>query len=193
MNPTIRPVPRLIGKTLEMHDAREQDAAFILSLRTDPEKSRHLSSVSARLEDQRDWLRRYARGQGQAYFIIRHAGQPIGTVRLYDGRGDSFCWGSWILTDSRPRQAAVESALMVYAFALDHLGFARTHFDVRAGNARVRAFHARMGAVQMGQDGEDVLYEIDPDALRRARVGLLDFLPHGVRIADAAAAADDLP
>ncbi len=193
MNPIIRPVPRLIGKTLEMRDARERDAAFILSLRTDPQKSRHLSPVSALLEDQRAWLRHYAVGQGQAYFILWHAGLPIGTVRLYDGRGDSFCWGSWILIDSRPRHAAVESALMVYAFALDHLGFARTHFDVRAGNARVRAFHERMGAVQTGQDGEDVLYKIDPDALLRARAGLRDFLPNGVRIADAAAVADDLP
>ncbi len=40
-----------------------------------------------------------------------------------------FCWDSWILKDGRPKHAALESALMVYAYGLDHLGFAGTHFD----------------------------------------------------------------
>jgi len=38
-------------------------------------------------------------------------------------QGDSFCWGSWILKDVAPQSAAIESALMVYSYAVEHLRF----------------------------------------------------------------------
>ncbi len=180
--PVIRPAARLIGKTLVLRNAGPDDAPFIFALRTDPEKARYLSPVSPHLEDQRDWLARYQTGTGQAYFIIEHGGQAIGTIRLYDAQGDSFCWGSWILTDARPRQAAVESILMVFIYAIDHLGFRRTHFDVRAANARAIAFYDRIGGTRTGISGEDILYELTPRALAHARIELADFLPGGLRI-----------
>src|SRR5690606_12411597 len=148
--PTIklRKAARVVGKTLAFRNAEVKDAAFILSLRTDAEKSRYLSAVSGELAEQEAWLERYAEADDQAYFIIEYQDEPIGTVRLYDPQGDSFCWGSWILHSSRPGQAAMESALMVYAYAIDHLGFTAAHFDVRKGNERVWQFHERFGAVR---------------------------------------------
>ena len=104
-------------------DACVSDAEFILSLRTDENKSRFLSATKNDLEAQKAWLIQYAAADDQAYFIIEFNDEPIGTVRLYDAQQDSFCWGSWILKDGRPRQAAMESALMVYAYAVNHLGF----------------------------------------------------------------------
>ena len=125
------------GKTLSFRNATVHDAAFILALRTDAEKSRYLSPVSGELAAQQAWLESYAQQDEQAYFVIEHHNQPIGTVRLYDAQGHSFCWGSWVLTGKRPSHAAMESALMVYAYAVDHLGFTAAHFDVRKGNERV--------------------------------------------------------
>lgn len=141
-------------------NADPNDAAFILSLRTDVEKSRYLHATSPDLDAQRAWLGRYAATDGEAYFIIEYRDQPIGTVRLYDAQRDSFCWGSWILVDSRPHQAAMESALMVYAYAIDHLGFRACHFDVRKGNARVIAFHQRFGAEIVGETPQDYLFRL---------------------------------
>ena len=121
--PSIRKASIVRGDTLIFRDATPDDAEFILSLRTDAEKSRYLSATTNELGAQRAWLERYASSEGQAYFIIEFNNESIGTVRLYDAQGESFCWGSWILKDGRPRQAAMESALMVYAYAIDHLGF----------------------------------------------------------------------
>jgi len=170
------------GKTLTFRNATVEDAEFILSLRTDSEKSCYLSSVSGDIADQRAWLERYAQSDDQAYFIIEHHGEAIGTVRLYDPQAESFCWGSWILANGRPSHAAMESALMVYAYATDHMGFTASHFDVRKGNERVWHFHERFGAKRMDETDIDYLYRLDLAAIQAARLHYEKFLPHGVRV-----------
>ena len=157
--PSIRKAVSIRGETLRalFRDVNLEDAEFILSLRTDEMKSRFLSATSNDLQTQRNWLEGYAKTDNQSYFIIEYLGLPVGTVRLYDPQQDSFCWGSWILSDSRPRQAAMESALMVYAYALDHLGFKSSHFDVRKGNERVWQFHERFGA-QRVQETDGIFF-----------------------------------
>mgnify|MGYP006281951081 CR=1 FL=1 len=175
----LRPAAEVRGRTLVFRYVTPTDAEFVFALRRSPEKSRHLNPVSADGEDQRRWLEAYARSEGQAYFVILHDGRRIGVVRLYVARGDCFCWGSWILTDDLPRHAAVESALMVYAYAVDHLGFARAHLDVRLGNEKVLRFHARMGARELRRDDRDVFFEMTPEAIRAAREILSRYLPGG--------------
>ena len=160
---------RVVGKTLNFRNAMVDDAAFILSLRTDAEKSRYLSAVSGELAEQAAWLERYDHADDQAYFIIEYKGTPIGTVRLYDPRGESFCWCSWILHSSRPSQAAMESALMVYAYAVDHLGFKAAHFEVRKGNERVWQFHERFGAVRTSETELDYNYKLEASAIAVSR------------------------
>lgn len=182
IQPMIRRAELVRGDTLTFRDASVADAEFILSLRSDKEKSRYLSATSDHIEAQRAWLEAYAKSEGQAYFIIEHDGEPIGTIRLYDARGNSFCWGSWILADGRPRQAAMESALMTYAYAVDHLGFTECHFEVRKGNGRVLQFHERFGAMRNGETNDDYLYTISLEAIQEARRRHANFLSSGVLV-----------
>ena len=178
----LRKAARVVGKTLCFRNADVADADFILSLRTDSEKSRYLSSVSAELAGQQAWLARYAQADDQAYFIIEYKGETIGTVRLYDPQGDSFCWGSWILVNTRPRQAAMESALMVYAYAVGHLGFNAAHFDVRKGNERVWQFHERFGARRTAETELDYFYQLDGEAIADSRQRYQRFLDGSVHV-----------
>lgn len=178
----LRKAARVVGKTLAFRDATVADAAFILSLRTDAEKSRYLSAVSGELADQQAWLERYAVADDQAYFIIEYQDEPIGTVRLYDPQGDSFCWGSWILKNGRPSQAAMESALMVYAYAIDHLGFRGAHFDVRKGNEKVWQFHERFGARRTAETALDYFYQLDGEAIAESRERYRRFLDGSVDV-----------
>ncbi len=171
-----------MGKTIHFRDASINDAAFILSLRTDAEKSRYLSAVSGTLADQQVWLDRYAQADDAAYFIIEYQHSPIGTVRLYDPQGESFCWGSWILHSSRPSHAAIESALMVYAYAVDHLGFTAAHLCIRKDNERVWQFHERFGAIRTSKSELDYFYRIDGDAIDAARRRFKRFLDGSVNV-----------
>ncbi len=169
------------GRTLSFRDAVPDDAEFILSLRLDEKKGRHLSTVSADVSVQRSWLERYRSRIGEAYFIILfHDVGEVGTVRIYDDRGDSFCWGSWILGAHAPRHAAIESALMVYAYAIDHLGFGAAHFDVRKENESVWRFHERFGALRVADDGEQYRYILSAVAIAASRKRYSRYLPGGV-------------
>lgn len=175
MSPRFTKPQRIVGRSLSFRNASTQDAEFILKLRTDPDKSKHLSHVSAELSAQVAWLERYSKDSGQVYFIIEAQGHPIGTVRLYDQQGDSFCWGSWILVGGGVG-ASYESALMVYRFALS-LGFTRSHFDVRKGNESVWSFHERLGAKRVGETKLDYLYEIEKPAIESALERYKRYLP----------------
>ncbi len=148
---------------------RRDDAAFILSLRNDPEKGRNLSQTDVSLAAQEAWLDSYERRRSasrELYFIIEHAAERIGTVRLYDYRlpTDSFCWGSWIIAAGAPSVSAYRSAILVYDLAFGPLGFSRAHFDVRQANQSVWRFHERMGARLEAEDATDRFYAYEYDS-----------------------------
>lgn len=178
----IRKAAQIVGKNLQFRDANVGDAEFILSLRTDAGKSRYLTTVSAKLAEQQAWLANYSQAGDQAYFIIEHQQEAIGTVRLYDSQGCSFCWGSWILKSTSPSYAALESALMVYAYAVDHLGFQAAHFDVRKGNERVWKFHERFGAQRVAETTIDYEYQINSKAISASRHHYRRFLADTVQV-----------
>ena len=181
--PLILKARRVAGNTLVFRDAQVADAAFILLLRTDSGKSRYLSQTSPEIERQKAWLESYTEQTGQAYFIIETpGGDPLGTVRLYDAQADSFCWGSWILKSGTPRFAAIESVLMVYSYAVNHLGFRAAHFDVRKGNESVWRFHERFGAIRTGETAHDYLYRIDCERIASAAVRYQKYLPEIVTV-----------
>lgn len=84
-----------------------------LRLRTEGGNARFVSPTAVDIEAQRAWLTNYSADDTQAYFIIQVDGQPVGTIRLYDAQGESFCWRSWILQAEAPQSAAIGAALMV--------------------------------------------------------------------------------
>lgn len=154
---------------------------FVLSLRTDERKNQYLSKVSCELSDQVRWLEQYRERTGEAYFVIEDFnGEALGNVRLYDARGDSLCWGSWVLSDARPSTAAMESALMVYAYALDTLGFENAHFQVRIDNHKVCAFHERFGAQRVGKNDLEIEYSLAGAHIRDSMQRYARFLPNSI-------------
>jgi hypothetical protein len=112
------------------------------------------------------------------YFIIADwHGRSIGTVRIYDIRDDSFCWGSWILSVEAPMSAAIESALLVYDFAFYSLHYKYSHFDVRKENVSVVNFHKRFGAVVTAEDEMNYFFEFSKESYGSIRTKYLRFLP----------------
>ena len=183
-NGQIRKAHKISGRTLVFRNAEISDAPFILSLRVDREKSRYLSPTSPEISQQVAWLEDYAEKSDQAYFIIEtKEGLPLGMVRIYDAVGDSFCWGSWILKDEAPRSAAIESALMVYSYALDHLGFRGAHqLNVRKGNVGVVRFHESFGAERISETEDDFIYEIIFEKIVAIREKAKMYLPENVKV-----------
>ena len=159
----------LQSKTIKMRFVEETDAAFILKLRLDENYNQFLSGTNPDLQAQKDWIKKYKQeeqAKKQFYFIIeRIDGTPCGTVRIYDLRKESFCWGSWILNEDKTRYAALESAFLVYQFGFEELGYKKSHFDVMKGNEKVISFHKKMGAQETGEDEQNYYFEITQQAV----------------------------
>jgi RimJ/RimL family protein N-acetyltransferase len=146
----------LYGKNIIMRTVNTDDAKFVYMLRSDQEKTKYLSHINATVESQREWIIKYKEREAKKeeyYFIIESKEKkPLGLVRMYDFRGDSFCWGSWIIKGDAPKTTAIESALQIYEFAFKKLNFKQSHFDVRKKNTKVIAFHKRFGATIVDKD-----------------------------------------
>jgi hypothetical protein len=182
MTPILCKAQRVVGHNLVFRNAVRHDAEFILNLRTDEGKARHLSTTPPSLAAQIDWLSRCANDPTQAYFVIEsRLGEALGTVRLYDPQENSFCWGSWIICDGAPASHAVESALMVYRYA-QALGFSAAHFDVRKLNRSVWKFHERFGAVRISQSEDDFYYTVELGAINASLLRYSKYLPNGIDI-----------
>ena len=180
--PKLLKAKAIIGDDLVFRDARVDDAAFILMLRTDTGKSQFLSHTQNDLGRQVAWLQGYKIDRNQAYFIIENkTGEKVGTVRLYDQVGDSFCWGSWILKQGTPASYGIESALIVYKFALA-CGFKKSHFDVRKQNTSVWRFHERFGAVRTGETEHDYLYMIGLGEIQKSLARYAKYLQQDIEV-----------
>lgn len=172
------------SKSLENSNARlrlveEADAGFIAELRLNQELTRHISAVTGGTAEQEVWIRKYKEREREGrefYFIIESLqGEPLGTVRIYDIRGESFCWGSWIVKPGAPPQTAISSAILLYEFAFEDLGFARSHFDVRKTNQKVLDFHRRMGAIETHESATDFFFDYPREKFEEARLKFSKF------------------
>lgn len=153
-----------------------QDSEFIVNLRQDEELSRYISSTSGDVSKQISWITTYKvreKAGSEYYYIIENLGTPVGTVRLYDFIGDSFCWGSWIIVRGQSIKIAYSSVIMAYDFAFNELGFKQSHFDVMKGNDSVLRFHTKMGANIVRSDEANNYLEISSDAYFKIRPRLL--------------------
>ncbi len=140
---------RVVGKNIVLREVTEGDAEFIFDLRTDPHKSLYLSPTNGEVEDQVDWIRNYKRKNDQVYFVLVDQNEKrLGCVRLYDPRGDTYCWGSWLMASGLGPLVAIESALLVYAFGL-LLGFKDVRLEVRRENESVWKFHEKFAGAQL--------------------------------------------
>lgn len=163
----------LQSKTIRLRLVKEEDAAFILSLRADGRYNQFLSTVSVDIEAQVAWIKKYKIDENnsqQFYFIIeRLDGVPCGTVRIYDLKEDSFCWGSWILNENKTRYSSLESAFLVYDFGFNFLGFSKSHFDVMKENKKVLSFHESMGAITIGEDKNNRYFTVTKESILAAK------------------------
>lgn len=141
---------RLEGFRYALRPIREDDAGFVVALRSDPELGAYLHRTSGRIEDQEAWLAAYFDRAGDYYFIVEEAesGQAVGTIGLYDSDGRAAEWGRWLIRKDAP--AAVESALLIYRAAFDALGLEAVFCRTVAENAKVVSFHDSSGAERVG-------------------------------------------
>ena len=155
------------------------DAEFILSLRLNEKNRKWLSKTPTLVEDQIDYIKNYKLSNDQAYFIIcKRSGTPIGCLRIYEPHGDTYCWGSWVTVIGLSPVVALESALLLYAYA-KALGFKSARIEVRKENISVWKFHERaFGAIRVGETELDFLYVVTSEKIEAALARSASLVPN---------------
>ena len=103
----------------------EQDAAFILSLRTDPKLARFIHPTENDEEMQRAYIRGYKEREKQGkdyYFIFFIRGESVGLARIYNVHEKTFTFGSWLFKDGLPYWVSIAGAIIAREFAFEELG-----------------------------------------------------------------------
>jgi hypothetical protein len=165
---------------LNLKLATELDASFILNLRTDESRTKYISPISNKLEDQIAFIRQGKRREFEKYFIVLNRElSRIGTIRIYNVGLNSFVWGSWIFLKMTSVIYPVEAALMIYKTSLDHeLG--KAFFDVRKSNKSVLKFHEKFGARVVDENESDVFFELTPEEILKGMDRYSRFLPRNL-------------
>lgn len=144
--------------SIGVREVKISDASYILKLRLDDSYSKYISKVSDKVSAQENYIKAYldnnAHVRDSFYFILTNAttGRRCGTVRIYNFNNDVFEWGSWILDSNKTRYSAIETAILIYEFAFNTLGFKKSEFEVNKNNEKVVSYHKKSGAKIIGED-----------------------------------------
>ena len=155
--------------SLEVREIKISDADYVLKLRLDDSYSKYLSKVSDDLGAQVKYINHYieenSATRSSFYFILKNSvtGKKCGTVRIYNFNKDTFEWGSWILDDNKTLYAAMETAIFIYEFAFNSLGFYKSEFEVNKNNEKVVSFHKKSGAKVVRENNINYYFRIEKE------------------------------
>ena len=129
---------------------REEDAEFILLLRTDEKLSRYVHPTPNDICMQREYIRTYKQREVDGkdyYFIYFYENTPVGVARIYNVTDDTFTFGSWLFKEGLPFWVSCAGAIIAREFAFETLGKSKevdadgTHED----NKGVLSFSRMLG------------------------------------------------
>lgn len=150
---------------------REEDAPFILMLRTDEKLSRFVHAVNPSLEEQIEWIRQYKEREKRGedyYFIYFSKGEPVGVNRIYNITENSSTSGSWLCR----KDAATEESLATNFIASeieDLFEIPPATFTVSRRNKQVLRFNLMMGAEIINEDEVEYTLRMNKEKYEQAK------------------------
>lgn len=141
----------------------EDDAAFIIRLRSDEKRGRFIHATDDSVEVQRDWIKSYKKREAEGkeyYFIYDIDGVPFGVNRIYDVH-DNFCTeGSWVCLPLEDSSKSIASALIIRDLIFEYFEFEYDLFNVSVGNNKVKKFHKICGATIISETPEEYSFKL---------------------------------
>lgn len=147
---------------IKLQTVEEDDAEFIIALRTDGMRSRFISTTSSDIELQKEWIRNYKikeKNKTEFYFIaIDENNEKFATYRLYNIEDDICEIGSWV---SKPDYTNINNSIKVdiimKEFAFHSLGYHKVRFEINKNNSSVIRYH-KLFAPEVVKETEENFY-----------------------------------
>lgn len=125
----------------------KNDADFILSLRANPEKTRHMVTLDYDIKSQEEWIEKYKKREDQGldyYFIYsKNKSKPIGVNRIshIDPKTKTAKLSSWIAIKGL-KYEAIKMHVIKNEIAFNILGLSSSYGEVHKKNIRaIRIFN----------------------------------------------------
>lgn len=141
---------------ITLRPVEEEDAEFILKLRTDSELGRFISPTSPKIDDQVKWIQEYKVREkaGLEYYFIAQdqIGNRFGTIRLYNFDVNSFEIGSWLFRSDSPMGMAVKAHFIGFEIGFENLEKEYSRFEIRKKNKPVLRYMKDFITTLVGED-----------------------------------------
>lgn len=103
----------------------EEDAEFIVKLRTNPKLSRFIHHTENNVLKQRAYINSYKQreriGTDYYFMFILHE-EPVGVARIYNIEDTTFTFGSWVFKEGLPYWVSIAGAIISREIAFETLG-----------------------------------------------------------------------
>lgn len=155
---------------------KEEDAAIIVKMRTDPQNVNFLGKTDSDVEKQVEWIRDYKKREAEArdyYFICSKDNEPIVVSRIYniDWTHLTYTSGSWVSVPGTDYEDVMKCSIILGEIAQDRLGLLLDIFEVRKGNKQVLNFHRKITcSMQYGETELDYLFICTPETRKNSKL-----------------------
>lgn len=115
---------------LHVRLVREEDAEFIVRLRTYNKNARFIHDTNASIAAQREWIRQYKIREAEGkeyYFIFEINGEPQGVYRIYKRHEEWCVTGSWVFHPEAQKNAALKAMIITHEIVFEELGHQYVH------------------------------------------------------------------
>lgn len=151
---------------LHVRFVNENDAEFIVKLRTNPKLCRFIHSTDDNVEKQKVWIRNYKLREKDGldyYFIYFDKNIPIGLNRICCIEENSATGASQVCKINLPIELPIISVLINREIFFEILDIPLDIFDVRKGNIKVQKMHKLLGAKIIQEDDINFYYNLTKD------------------------------
>lgn len=166
---------------LHVRLVREEDAAFIVKLRTNPQLSKFLHQTNPDVSVQQEWIRQYKLRETKGedfYFIFYSQDKPVGVIRIYDidYSKSKATIGSWVCELDLPLPIPVSTLIIGREIMFEILRVETDCFEVRKANKHVQRVHKMMGAEIVAEDKENYYYELSKNVFEEQKMEVINLL-----------------
>lgn len=157
----------------------EDDAEYILKLRTDPKLGMFLSTTQNDVEKQKQWIRDYKLREKEGtdyYFVYLHEGVRIGLNRIYNINGKTATSGSWICSPGLPFELPLLTVVIIREIFFEILELDIDYMDTRKENKKVIKLHHLLGAHKTGENNIDVFHYLTKEDFKINKQKFLSYI-----------------
>lgn len=154
----------------------EDDACYILKLRTNTELAKFIHQTDDDLDKHLEWMRKYKERELDGrdyYFIYFKDGQPVGVNRIYNVFQYYATIGSWICDPTNDTETSIATYFFMLDILFEYMNLDLTIFDVRKKNTHVWKLHKMAGAIKVGESDMDYYFVINKQTYLSQRESLL--------------------